>query len=104
MEAREARELLGRLAGEVSRPEVPSPCRSTTRYFADLDVACELDGKSVHEEVSLSTSDCHPDEAIADGVGASTSWGGPPGGYARAIGAHDLVKKLVVAMPPGVAK
>lgn len=90
----QTRALLARLAAEVLRPEVPSPCSSTTAYLADVDVTCELDGGRRHEVVRLSSHDCHPREALAAGVGGSTSVGGPPAGYARAIGVHDLAKEV----------
>jgi photosystem II stability/assembly factor-like uncharacterized protein len=71
------------------RPEGPSSCTTTTAHIVSLDVQCELEGRSVREQLRFTTNDCDRRRPLAPGVGGATSFGGPPDGYARALGLHD---------------
>jgi photosystem II stability/assembly factor-like uncharacterized protein len=77
--------LLQGVAAAATRLEEPSDCRDTTTHKAEVSWRCESPTPKGEGRLAFTTNAC--DEAgLAEGVGASTSFGGRPGGYARALG------------------
>lgn len=95
LSAERAKQQLLELAELATRNEVPSQCTSTTEYQTKIEVSCQLEGKPRTEKLELGSYDCSRREGLAPGVGGSTSSGGGPDGYARAIGVHNWSLDLI---------
>ncbi len=86
--------LLHDVAAAATRLEEPSTCRESTTHKAEVSWRCDSPTPKSEGRLAF-TSDACDGAGLAEGVGASTSSGGRPGGYARALGIAAWARQVL---------